>query len=320
MDAPARLKNGSDGYRMRGRNARWHPSRELRSSESVYRHSSLKPTHNLRRTGLARGLSKLGYCSRAQARKLIREGSVQLNGAVRRDPETPVDIDRDRIAIGGRRIDRAEKIYLLLNKPRGVVTTTSDEQGRQTVYSYLRKGTPWVAPVGRLDKASEGLLLLTNDSGWGAQITAPETHLEKAYHVHIDAVADEELTAALRTGVRLQDDEVLRATRAEVIRKGTRNSWIEVTLDEGKNRQIRRMLEHLGIGVLRIIRVAIGPLDLGNLAKGECRPLTINEKQALDQAMVRAGRLPRLAPPTQRVESKTGRSASALTNDFPWSK
>jgi 23S rRNA pseudouridine2605 synthase len=160
-----------------------------------------------------------------------------------------------------------------------------DEKGRETVYAYLPKDLPWVAPVGRLDRASEGLLLLTNDSGWAARITAPESHLEKTYHVQIGAIASEALLESLREGIRTDDGEWLRVKRGSVLREGERNSWLEIVLDEGKNRQIRRMLEHGGIEVLRLVRVAIGPLGLGNLAKGASRELTGEEKLALDLAM-----------------------------------
>jgi 23S rRNA pseudouridine2605 synthase len=141
--------------------------------------------------------------------------------------------------------------------------------------------------------ASEGLLLLTNDSEWAARISAPETHLKKTYHVQIDAIADENLLNALRNGIRSpENDELMRAKRATLLRRGDRNSWIEIVLDEGKNRQIRRMLEQLQIEVLRLIRVAIGPLALGDLAKGKTRVIKKDEKQALDRAMNAAIREP----------------------------
>ncbi len=170
--------------------------------------------------------------------------------------------------------------YWMLNKPRGLVTTSDDEQGRETVYSKLPGGLPWMSPVGRLDKASEGLLLFTNDSEWAARITAPESHLDKTYHVQIAAVADEMLLQRLTGGVQ-SDGDVLAAKVARPLRSGDKNSWIEVVLDEGKNRQIRRMLEACGIEVLRLVRVAIGPVQLGSLSKGEARKLTVLEKEAL---------------------------------------
>jgi 23S rRNA pseudouridine2605 synthase len=241
-----------------------------------------------RKIGLARALSKLGYCSRSQAAELIDAGRVYLNGAVRRDHETPVRLEQDRILVDGHAIDLQRKIYLMMNKPRGVVTTASDEKGRTTIYAVLDKASeslPWVAPVGRLDKASEGLLLLTNDSEWGARIAAPETHLEKIYHVQIDKVVDEKFTRAITSGVRVEGGEVLRAAQARVLRSGKKNCWLEIVLDEGKNRQIRRMLQALGAEVLRLVRVAIGPLPLGELAKGAFRALTKEEKRMLDRAI-----------------------------------
>ena len=131
-----------------------------------------------KRAGLARALSKLGYCSRSQAFELIRDGKVQLNGTVARNPEAPVRLDEDRILVDGKPLAAAEKIYLVMNKPRGVVTTASDEKGRETVYSLLPSEMRWIAPVGRLDLMSEGMLLFTNDSEWGARITDPESHLD----------------------------------------------------------------------------------------------------------------------------------------------
>jgi 23S rRNA pseudouridine2605 synthase len=241
-----------------------------------------------RRIGLARALSKLGYCSRSQAAELIRAGRVQRNGKVRCDPETPVHLEKDRIAVDGAVVEPHQKIYLMMNKPRGLVTTASDEKGRKTVYTVLEKAgvnLPWVAPVGRLDKASEGLLLLTNDSEWGARIAAPETHLDKTYHVQIGTTAGEMLAATMEKGLSTEDGESLRPLRARLLRLGEKNCWLEVTLDEGKNRQIRRMLAALEVEVLRLVRLAIGPIILGNLAKGAYRFLTAAEKRAIDRAL-----------------------------------
>ena len=239
----------------------------------------------LKRFGLARALSKLGYCSRSEGARLIRAGRVKLNGALSRDPETPVHAGKDRIEVDGKPLAHSDKIYLVLNKPRGVVTTASDEQGRETVYAYLPQNMPWIAPVGRLDKASEGLLLLTNDSEWAARITAPETHLDKNYHVQIGAPGDDALLETLQNGFTTRDGDFLRVKCASILRQGDHNSWIEIILDEGKNRHIRRMLEHLHLEVLRLIRVAIGPLALGDLPKGTTRALKPQEKLALDRAM-----------------------------------
>lgn len=198
-------------------------------------------------------------------------------------------MSQDRISVDGRAVENQKKMYLMMNKRRGLVTTASDEKGRDTVYDALQgadESLPWVAPVGRLDKASEGLLLLTNDSEWGARIAAPETHLEKTYHVQINALAGSDLTSSLIAGVASEGDK-LCALRAEVLRVGEKNCWLEITLDEGKNRQIRRMLAAFDIEVLRLVRVAIGPLQLGDLAKGAYRSLTADEKLALDRAVAK---------------------------------
>jgi len=242
-------------------------------------------TKNSRQVGLARVLSKLGYCSRSKAFELIRAGRVQVNGAVRRNPESPVNLEKDRVQIDGKRIQAEAKLYFAMNKSRGVVTTAGDEKGRKTVYDFLGKNLPHLSPVGRLDKASEGLLLFTNDSEWAARLLAPETHVNKTYHVQIGVVADQSLIDSLGKGVKIGDGDFLQVKGLKVIRSGQKNSWLEIMLDEGKNRHIRRMLEAHGIEVMRIIRVAIGPLPLANLAKGQSRELTPTEKQALDQAM-----------------------------------
>jgi 23S rRNA pseudouridine2605 synthase len=238
-----------------------------------------------KKVGLTRALSKLGFCSRSQAFALIREGKVTLNGTRPSNPSTPVRLGIDRIEVQGQHVPAAKKIYLLLNKPRGIVTTASDEKGRETVYALLPKDLLWLAPVGRLDKASEGLLLLTNDSEWAARVTDPATHLDKSYHVQIGTVADQRLINALLQGIATEKGETLRAKRASLLRTGEKNSWIELVLDEGKNRQIRRMFDGLGVEVLRLIRVSIGPLQLGDLSKGAYRPISPGEKTLLDKAM-----------------------------------
>jgi len=237
-----------------------------------------------RHVGLARALSKLGYCSRSQANELIRAGRVRLNGTRRRDPESAVRLGKDRIDVDNQPLEVSQRVYVMMNKPRGIVTTASDEKGRKTVYDFLAPGLPWLAPVGRLDKASEGLLLLTNDSEWAGKVMAPETHLDKTYHVQIDRIADKALLDSMLRGVS-SSDQVLRVKRVSVLRSGEKNSWLELVLDEGKNRQIRRILESLGAEVLQLIRVAVGPLQLGELPKGGTRPLTAAEKLAVDRAL-----------------------------------
>lgn len=258
-----------------------------------------------RNVGLARALSKLGYCSRSQAAELIRAGRVTVNGKGQKNPEYPVNLAGDKVGVSGKVIQAEKKVYLLLNKPRGIVTTAADERGRQTVYELVDEGT-WIAPVGRLDKASEGLLLLTNDSEWAAKITDPESHVDKRYHVRVNAPVDEALLHKLRDGVT-SHGELLRVKEVSVVRGGDRRCWLEIVLDEGKNRHIRRMFEQLGIEVLRLVRVAIGPLQLGELAKGSSRPLTKGEKKELDQVL--AAKITRIEKgPRTKSGERSGKS------------
>lgn len=230
------------------------------------------------RYGLARVLSKRGICSRTQAAEWIRAGRVRVDGRIVRDPEYPTRLDEPSISIEDA-AGAASPRYLMLNKPRGLVTTTRDEQGRDTVYRcFDGAGLPWLAPVGRLDKASEGLLLFSNDPAWAARVTAGS--VAKTYHVQVDAVPDELRLQAVRGGVDL-DGERLAAVSVALLRHGARNAWLEIVLDAGRNRHIRRLLEANGLGVLRLVRVAIGPLRLGGLGKGEWRELSADEVAAL---------------------------------------
>ena len=212
---------------------------------------------------------------------MIASGRVRVNARVALNADKLVAFGKDLIEVDGQEVRTAVKVYLMLNKPRGIITSADDEKGRPTVYSLLPGDLPWVAPVGRLDKASEGLLLLTNDSAWGARIASPESHVSKIYHVQVAAVVGPELLQQLTSGVRDESRSLLRARQAAVIRTGAKNSWLEIALDEGKNRHIRRLMDGFGIKVLRLIRVAIGPLQLGGLPKGKVRELTSEEVAGL---------------------------------------
>lgn len=235
------------------------------------------------RHGLARVLSKLGVCSRSQAEKAVRAGRVSVDGHVVLDPERPADATRQRILLDGAPVGEAKRVYLALNKPRGIVVSAADERGRDTVYDLLKEaGLPWLGPVGRLDKASEGLLLLTNDSAWAARLTEPRHHVDKTYHVQIDAIPDSATLDRLVQGVT-DEGERLAARKVALLRTGEKNAWLEIVLDEGRNRHIRRLLAAHGIGVLRLIRVAIGSLMLGELPKGHWRHLRPEEMAALSQ-------------------------------------
>lgn len=234
-----------------------------------------------RRIGLARVLSKRGLCSRSQAALWIAEGRVTVDGRVVRDPEFAISGDLQRIVVAGLESDENEHLYLMLNKPRGLVTTASDEHGRDTVYRcFDGADLPWVAPVGRLDKASEGLLLFSNDPEWAAHITHPDSGPHKTYHVQVDRIPDAALLECLTLGVAI-DGERLSAKSVTLLRHGEKNAWLEIILDEGRNRQIRRLLAAFDMGVLRLIRIAIGDLPLGTLAKGQWRVLSQEEIAAI---------------------------------------
>jgi 23S rRNA pseudouridine2605 synthase len=233
----------------------------------------------LGRHGVVRVISKLGAGSRTQAAQWVREGRVRVNGHVVRDSELPVWQGQDRIELDGQTLEPAERHVVMLNKPRGLVATTKDEHGRDTVYRcFARAALPWLAPVGRLDKASEGLLLFSNDPTWAARVTDPTSGPDKTYHVQIDRLPAASLVANLERGVVL-GGERLAAKSARCLRTGRTNAWLEIVLDEGRNRQIRRLLSHFDVAVLRLVRVAVGPLWLGELPQGQWRLLT---KQEID--------------------------------------
>ncbi|HAI59753.1 MAG TPA: pseudouridine synthase [Xanthomonadaceae bacterium] len=235
------------------------------------------------RHGVARVLSKAGLASRSQAAAWVREGRVSVSGRVVRDPEYPVRAGIDEVCVDGKAVTAEARVYLALNKPRGLVTSVSDEKGRDTVYRcFEAAGLPWIAPVGRLDQASEGLLLFTNDPAWAAHITDPATGPDKTYRVQVQGVPGDDALAAMVAG---GDDggEWLSAKAVTLLKSGGKTAWLEITLDEGRNRQIRRLTKAAGFPVLRLVRVAIGPLALGGLAKGAWRPLTPDEVLALSR-------------------------------------
>jgi 23S rRNA pseudouridine2605 synthase len=234
-----------------------------------------------KRVTLPRALSKLGYCSRTQAERLIADGRVTVEGRIVSDTSAWVDLATARIQVDGVGVAAEPMTYLMLNKPRGLVTTRHDPEGRPTVYDCLKDvDMPHLSPVGRLDKASEGLLLFTNDTIFAQALLDPITHVTKTYHVQVDRIMEPEMLAKMTYGLR-HDGEALKAVSATLLRCGDRNSWIEVELDEGRNRQIRRMLEALGAECLRLVRIAIGGVQLGDLPKGAVRTLTQAELKTL---------------------------------------
>lgn len=234
--------------------------------------------------GLARVLSKRGVCSRSQAEDLVRAGRVSVDGRICSDPERRTPLTAADIAIDGVALAPPTPVYLALNKPRGLVTSRSDERGRDNVYACLGDADlPWLAPVGRLDRASEGLLLFSNDSAWAARVSAPGSGIVKTYHVQIDRPPAPELIDRLHAGIE-DAGERLAAVSVAALRSGGRTGWLEIVLDQGRNRQIRRMVAACGASVLRLVRVAIGPVGLGDLAKGRWRPLADAERDALAPA------------------------------------
>jgi len=246
-------------------------------SESAPRHGTAGQRGTV---SLARALSKLGFCSRAEGERLARAGTVRVNGVVVRDPSLRVTPERDVIEVDGARVARVERVYLMLNKPRGLVTTMDDPQGRATVYECLNGAPlPFVTPVGRLDKASEGLLLLTNDSRWSSRLLDPASHVDKVYHVQVRAADPTSVIDQVAAGVvESSTGERLEVKAIRLLRTGSRSgAWFEVVLDEGKNRQLRRIFSAIDVEVLRLVRVAFGRLVLGDLAKGTWRLLRPDE-------------------------------------------
>ncbi len=212
---------------------------------------------------------------------MIEAGRVAVDGRVVTNPELRIDMAKTRLEVDGKPPAAPQKRYLAVNKPRGLVTTTRDEQGRATIYECLHGEDARLAPVGRLDKASEGLILFTNDTAWAQRILDPASHVPKTYHVQVDRLFSEADLARLRQGVTLEDGTPARAAQVRLLRSGEKNCWLEIVLHQGINRQIRRMIGALDATVLRLVRVAIGPIELGLLPKGQSRALTERELRGL---------------------------------------
>ena len=238
---------------------------------------------------LPRALSKLGYCSRSQAEKLVGAGNVSVNGRVIRLPSFRVDPALDTIDVNGNTIGKKKEfIYLLFNKPSGVVTTRSDERGRKTVYDYLNatqiKGKSHLFPVGRLDKETSGALLMTNDSQLGERLTHPDSKTPKTYHVVCEGKLVSKEIDALGNGILLSDGYKTLPAKVENIEHSSVTTTCEITIVEGKNRQIRRMFESVNHPVIQLKRISIGTLKLGGLPEGTLRSLTEKEIESLTKS------------------------------------
>ena len=229
---------------------------------------------------LDRVLSKAGAGSRVDAAKWVRAGRVHVNGRLVRDPERWVDMARDRVRLDGKPLESRERIYLLLYKPTGYLTTYRDPQGRPTVYDLITDVGTFVSPVGRLDLDTSGLLLMTNDSQFAERITNPDSHVPKTYLVKASTRLSDEQLQQLRDGIALADGPTRPATVTRV-RDSAKYTHFEITLTEGRNRQVRRMVEALGATVLKLVRVKIGSVRIGTLPIGQWRPLTDTEVRTL---------------------------------------
>ena len=223
---------------------------------------------------LARALSKFGVCSRAEAERWIEAGRVSVDGEIVLWPARRIQPGRQQVRVDGRRVgDDTERVVLALHKPPGYVTTRVEPGGRPTVYDLLGDVGRWVFPVGRLDRDSAGLLIVTNDHRLGQRLTDPEHHVAKTYHVRVEGLPDAATLGVLRSGVELGDGTRTREARVRSLGSGREGAWLEIVLTEGKNRQVRRMCAAVGHEVRELVRVSIGELELGDLAPGRWRRL-----------------------------------------------
>lgn len=229
---------------------------------------------------LDRVLSKAGLGSRTEARSWIGAGRVRVNGKLIRTPDHWVDPARDRVTLDGKPVVAGRKIYLLLYKPKGYLTTCRDPERRATVYDLIRDVEEWVFPVGRLDRDTSGLLILTNDTQFAERLTNPEYKAPKTYLVKASVRLSDEQLERLRRGVELSDGPTRPAEVARIRDSGNR-TFFEITITEGRNRQVRRMVEAIGARVLKLVRTGIGPLRIEKLEIGRYRKLTGEEVRKL---------------------------------------
>ncbi|MGO8790733.1 MAG: pseudouridine synthase [Terriglobia bacterium] len=235
-----------------------------------------KPTMTLDRV-----LSRFGLASRTVSRQAVLAGRMKVNGRIVRDPDLWVTPGRDTIQLDGQRLKPARKRYLLFYKPKGVITSHGDPAGRETIYKYLGEANKWVASVGRLDKDTSGLLLLTNDTEFAHFITSPESEVTKTYLVKTNTLLSEEVIAQLNAGVEMKRGDLAHPVSVRRREDRGKYTWLDVVLTEGKNREVRRMVEAVGFTVLKLVRTRIGPLTLEGLQVGKWRELTPAEVSSL---------------------------------------
>jgi 23S rRNA pseudouridine2605 synthase len=239
------------------------------------KHGAQRPLKTLERV-----ISKAGLGSRSEARRWIATGRVCVNGKTIQTPDYWVDFARDKVTLDGKPLRAGKKIYLLLYKPKGYLTTYKDPEGRPTVYDLISGLGAWVSPVGRLDLDTSGLLIFTNDTQFAERLTNPEHNIPKTYQVKAATLLTNDQLEHLRQGVTLADGPT-RTAMVKRLRDSAKHTVLEVTLTEGRNRQVRRMLEAVGSRVLKLVRTAIGPVRIAELPIGKHRPLTEQEIEKL---------------------------------------
>jgi 23S rRNA pseudouridine2605 synthase len=232
---------------------------------------------------LERVLSKAGIGSRTEARAWIADGRVKVNGKVVCDPDVWVDMQRDRIRFDNAPLEARERIYVLLYKPTGFLTTYKDPEGRPTVYDLVAGVGTFLSPVGRLDLDTSGLLLMTNDNRFAERVTNPDSHVAKTYLVKASVVLTDAQLQQLRVGIELSDGPT-RPAKVTRLRDSAKYTHFEIALTEGRNRQVRRMVEALGAKVLKLVRVKIGPIAISGMAIGTWRLLTRAEIAAFERS------------------------------------
>ena len=274
--------------------------------------SAQQPNKRVLKT-LERVFSKAGRGSRTEARRWIGEGRVAVNGVTARNPDQWIDLARDKITLDGNSIATTRGIYIILYKPKGYLTTYRDPENRPTVYDLIADLDSWLTPVGRLDLDTSGLLLMTNDTAFADHVTSPAHLVPKTYQAKTATLLSEEQIERLRRGIELSDGPT-RPAEVRRLRDGAKHTFVEMVLTEGRNRQVRRMIEAAGSRVLKLVRTAIGPLRIGDLAIGKWRRLTEEEIAAL------GGRM-RLPATSNTSEAKpAARSRSRVSKRGRWSK